>query len=149
MMALSQKDKEEIADMLNKFSEGQGRGRPLDRFVYDFTTGTIFPMIESGAQRFIDRPRGSPGDQLFAEAIETVIVPSKRNKAMSKFNKAIKEGMKMVRASNQYGKRGSITNSKKVFGMVAKTVSRARKGAKLPKKGVLRKIGSYARGLFK
>ena len=149
MMALSQKDKEEIAAMLNKFSEGQGRGRYVDRFVYDFTTGTVFPAIQSGAQGFIDRPRGSPGDQFFAEAVETVIVPSKRKKAISKFNKGIKEGMKMVRASNQYGKKGSITNGKKVFGMVAKTVSKARKGGKLPKKGVLRKVASYAKGLFK
>lgn len=77
------------------------------------------------------------------------VITKTRKKTMSKFNRAIKEGMKMVRASNQYGKKGTITNPKKVFGMVAKAVSKAKKGGKLPKKGVLRKIGSHARGVFK
>lgn len=151
-MVLTDADKREIANMLNAFAErmtGKGQqSRPVERFVYDYTTGTVFPAIESGAQAFIDRPRGSPGDQLFAEAIETVIVPSKRKKAMTKFNRAVKEGMKIVKASSSYGKKGTFSNSKKAFSAVTKTVSKARKGGKLSVKGVLRKVGQKAKQIL-
>ena len=154
MMALSQKDKEEIADMLNAFSERMGSGqqsRPVERFVYDYTTGTVIPAIGGAAQAFTQTaPIGiqRPEDILLAQALETVIVPTKRKKAMTKFNRAVKEGMKIVRSSSSYGKKGTISNSKKAFSAVTKAVSRARKGAKLPKKGVLRSVQSKAKGIL-
>ena len=56
--------------------------------------------------------------------------------------------MKIVRSSSSYGKKGTITNSKKAFAAVTKAVSKARKGAKLPKKGVLRSVQSKAKGIL-
>jgi len=157
-MVLSKKDKEEIAAMLNAFIEKGPRPiprTPEDAFfdaVIDFAT----PYVATGAQRFsagrhpiLDTPRFMPfPERVVGEAFETAIVPSRRKKAMTKFNRAVKEGMKIVRSSNQYGKKGTISNAKRAFGAVTKAVSKARKGAKLPKKGVLRKVQSKARGIL-
>jgi hypothetical protein len=155
-MVLSKADKKEIADMLNAFSVRMTTGqqsRPVERFVYDFSTGTVIPGVETGALAFTERmTTGRQAvpfpEQVIGAAIETAIVPTRRKKAMSKFNKAIKEGMKIVRSSNQYGKKGTISNAKKAFGAVTKSVSKARKGAKLPKKGVLRKVQSKAKAIL-
>ena len=58
-----------------------------------------------------------------------------RKKAMSKFNQAVKKGMAIVKASPQYGKKGVISNSKKAFAAVTKTVSKVRRGKPKPKRG--------------
>ena len=81
------------------------------------------------------------------EAIEDRVVPLKKTtrKRKSQFNKAVSEGMKIVRKSTSYGKKGTINNSKKAFSAVTKTVSKARRGLKSPTKGVLRKVFSNAR----
>jgi hypothetical protein len=69
----------------------------------------------------------------------TVAVPEAIVKAIrkpSKFNKAISAGMKAVRSSKFIGKKGTISNSKKAFATVTKTVSSLKKGRKRPTKGV-------------
>jgi hypothetical protein len=156
-MVLSKKDKEEIAAMFEAFAFRMGpqgqQSRPVERFVYDYTTGTVIPGIESGALAFTERmTTGRQAvpfpEQVVGAAFETALVPSKRKKAMTKFNRAVKEGMKIVRKSSSYGKKGTITNSKKAFSAVTKAVSKARKGAKLPKKGVLRSVQSKAKGIL-
>jgi len=58
-----------------------------------------------------------------------------KKKAMSKFNQAVKKGMAIVKASPQYGKKGVISNSKKAFAAVTKTVSKVRRGKQKPKRG--------------
>jgi hypothetical protein len=75
------------------------------------------------------------------------VAPKKRPK--SKFNKAVSAGMKAVKASTSYGKKGSITNAKKAFAQVTKTASRIKKGAKVAKRGVARKIGLAVKKVLK
>ena len=152
-MVLSDADKREIADMLNAFAFRMGgagqQSRPVDRFVYDMTHGTIIPAVETGALGFTERM--TTGRQVVSgpeQVLERIIVPSKRKKAMTKFNKAVKEGMKIVRSSSSYGKKGTISNSKKAFSAVTKTVAKARKGGKTPAKGVLRKIALKAKKIL-
>ena len=156
-MVLSKKDKEEIAAMFEAFAFRMGpqgqQSRPVERLVYDYTTGTVIPGIESGALAFTERMTTGRQVVPFPErvvgaAIETALVPSKRKKAMTKFNKAVKEGMKIVRSSSSYGKKGTISNSKKAFAAVTKSVSKARKGGKLPKKGVMRSVQSKAKSIL-
>ena len=65
----------------------------------------------------------------------------KRKKPKSKFNKAVSAGMKTVKASTSYGKKGTINNAKKAFSAVTKTASKINKGAKVAKSGITRKIG--------
>ena len=148
-MVLSKADKEEIAAMLQAFSETRPTPmRPEDmllRAAIDYAT----PMVAAGAQSFSEMPRFQPYPQRIPQDIfETALVPTKRKKAMTKFNKAVKEGMKIVRSSTSYGKKGTISNSKKAFSAVTKAVSKARKGGKTPKKGVLRKVALKAKKII-
>ena len=156
-MVLSKRDKEEIAAMFDAFAFRMGpqgqQSRPVERLVYDYTTGTVIPGIESGALALTERMTTGRQvvpfpEQVVGRVIETALVPSKRKKAMTKFNRAVKEGMKIVRSSSSYGKKGSISNSKKAFSAVTKTVSKARKGGKTPVKGVLRKIALKAKKIL-
>jgi len=152
MMALSQSDKREIAAMFQSFSERMTTGRYIqspEEKVLDMIVQAVKPQLVPLGQRLEASPGiQRPGDILISEAITTALVPSKRKKAMTKFNKAVKEGMKIVRSSSSYGKKGTISNSKKAFAAVTKSVSKARKGAKLPKKGVLRKVQSKAKDIL-
>lgn len=68
------------------------------------------------------------------------LAPMRRKRRMSGFNKSVSAGMKAVKKSSSYGKRGAISNSKKAFAAVTKTVSRLAKGGKTPKSGISRKI---------
>jgi len=76
------------------------------------------------------------------------VMPAVRKRAVSKFNKAVGAGMKIVKASSSYGKKGTFNNSKKAFAAVTRSVSKARKGGKLPKKGVMRSVMSKAKGIL-
>ena len=60
-------------------------------------------------------------------------VPKAGKKRKSIYNKAMAKAMKAIKASPYNGKKGAITNAKKTFGMVSKTVSKVMKGKKVPK----------------
>ena len=60
-------------------------------------------------------------------------VPKAGRKRTSMYNKAVSKAMKAIKASPYNGKKGAITNAKKTFGMVSKTVSKVMKGQKVPK----------------
>jgi len=67
-----------------------------------------------------------------------------KKKAMTKFNRAVKKGMSIVKSSTSYGRKGVINSPKKAFAAVTKTVSKANKGQKAPKKGILKKVYTAA-----
>ena len=73
----------------------------------------------------------------------------KRPKKKSIFNKAVSAGMKAIKNSTSYGKKGTINNAKKAFTAVTKTASRINKGGKVAKKGVARKIGLAVKKVLK
>ena len=77
-----------------------------------------------------------------------IILP-RRKKSMTAFNKAVKKGMSIVKASTSYGKKGTINNAKKAFAAVTKVASAASKKRKMAKKGISRKIYMGIKGLFK
>ena len=66
-------------------------------------------------------------------------VPTTKKK-VTKYAKAVKAGMKVVKDSTSYGKKGVINNGKRAFSLVTKTVSSKKKGKKAPKKGIKAKI---------
>ena len=74
-------------------------------------------------------------------------VPKVRRK--TKFNIAVSAGMKAVKGSTSYGKKGTISNAKKAFTVVTKTASKINKGAKVAKSGITRKIGLVAKRILK
>jgi len=156
MMALSQSDKREIAAMFESFSQRMGPGRQYmtpEEKALDVLVQAIGPRLGPAADAFAYRMGPGrqvidPGERIVGGIIETALVPSKRKKAMTKFNKAVKEGMKIVKSSSSYGKKGTIGNSKKAFSAVTKAVSKARKGGKTPVKGILRKVALKAKKIL-
>jgi len=72
-----------------------------------------------------------------------------RKRTKSKFNKAVSAGMKAVKASTSYGKKGKITNAKKAFAAVTKVASAISKGKKLAKTGIRRIIGRAIKPIYK
>jgi len=58
---------------------------------------------------------------------------SKRRK--SSYNSAVSRAMKALKKSTSYGKKGVLNSPKKAFGFVARTVSKLRRGKKVPSKG--------------
>ena len=153
-MPLTAQDKREIAAIVDgvmmQYREGQAIADPTQNLLQSALEGLQAQQrLQALGSRFQASPGiQRPGDVLISEAISTALVPTKRKKAMTKFNRAVKEGMKIVKSSSSYGKKGTISNGKKAFSAVTKAVSKARKGAKLPKKGVLRKVQSHAKGIL-
>ncbi len=70
-----------------------------------------------------------------------VTIPKAKKKSKSKFNKAVSAGLKTLKASTSYGKKGTINNTRKALSLVSKTASRINKGGKVAKSGIKRKIG--------
>jgi|LULI01.1.fsa_nt_gb hypothetical protein len=98
----------------------------------------------------------APVTEPFVEQFTAFSTPSKvqragqpKPKKKSKFNRAIAAGMKAIRNSTSYGKKGTINNAKKAFTAVTKTASKINKGGKVPKKGIARKIGLAIKGILK
>ena len=72
------------------------------------------------------------------EAIDEVVVQAperRRKKRRTQFNKAVSEGMKAVKKSTSYGKKGTINNARKAFTQVTKVASKLNKGKKVGTKG--------------
>ena len=116
--------------------------------------GNVYERVQPGAseylggvgeraREFITDPRG------YSESIGVDFDPfkpiggkafPKTRKKTSKFNKAIKKGMSIVKGSTSYGKKGTISNAKKAFSAVTKAASRVNRGRKAPAKGIARKL---------
>jgi len=76
------------------------------------------------------------------------IVPRLKKRAVSKFNKAVSKGMKIVRASTSYGKKGKINNAKRAFSAVTKVVSLKKRKKKAPRSGIRAKIFHGIKGML-
>ena len=70
-----------------------------------------------------------------------------RPRRPSKFNKAVSAGMKAIKKSTSYGKKGTISPVKKAFSVVVKLASAKKKKKKAPKSGIRRKIWNAMKGL--
>jgi len=129
-MALSRKDKEEIAAMFEAFSERLTTGRKVKT-----AEEQALEVIAKALAPTVTGPRFVPlEEQVFGEVVESIIVPSKRKKRMSQFNRAVKQGMQIVKSSTSYGRKGVINNPKKAFTAVTKAVSKVNKALKAGKK---------------
>jgi len=151
-MALSRSDKEEIIGMFQALAERLTTGRYIqspEEKVLDMIVQAVKPQIVPFGERMEASPGiQRPGDVLISEAITTALVPSKRKKAMSKFNRAVQQGMKLVKASTSYGKKGTINNAQKAFSAVTKTVSKVFRRKKTPKKGPMSAVAKQAMKLL-
>lgn len=132
------------------------QGSPTDRAV---ASGIDYGGSRAirGLERFVETDRdrrlryGSDRvvDEIVGEVGMLATQPTHRKKRKTQFNKAVSEGMKIVKASKSYGKVKTINNPKKAFGAVTKAVSRANKGLKAPAKGVMKKVHTQALKVLK
>ena len=81
---------------------------------------------------------------------EEVVVPIQKSgrRTRSKFNKAVSAGMKAVKASTSYGKKGQINNAKRAFSAVTKVASKVNQGKKVSAKGVTGTIARAVRSIL-
>jgi hypothetical protein len=138
---------------------------PLARAAATTTTGLAAanPAL-TGAALGLGALQTQPGQELLDMAAErgrmdrirfeqaltdlTVGVQRKKVKTKSKFNKAIATGMKTVKASTSFGKKGIISSPKKAFAAVTKTASAVKRTGKVAKSGIRRKIGLAIRRIL-
>jgi len=71
----------------------------------------------------------------------------RRKRKPSAFNKAVSGGMKAIKKSTSYGKKGTIKPAKKAFALVTKLAAAKKKKKKAPKSGIRRKIWTAMKGL--
>ena len=70
-----------------------------------------------------------------------------KKRTPSKFNLAVKAGMKAIKKSTSYGGKGIIKPAKKAFALVTKLASAKKKKKKAPKSGIRRRIWNAMKGL--
>ena len=91
-------------------------------------------VLEMAAERGrSDRDRF---DAALALATGPQVKAAAKRKVKSKYNQAVSAAMKAVKASNKGGKKGTISNPKRVFSTVSKAVSKVNKGLKPSVKGI-------------
>ena len=79
-------------------------------------------------------------DPRIAGPISDILGLRRPKRKLSTFNKAVSKGMKAIKGSTSYGKRGVITNAKKAFALVTKVASAKKKKRKAPTSGIRRKV---------
>ena len=97
-------------------------------------------LLDQWVYENITRPKELIGETLTDPSKQKMVGRAIRRK-VSKYSKAIKAGMKAVKASKFGGKPGKITNAKKVFATVSKVTSAVNKGKKVATKGIRGTIG--------
>jgi len=91
------------------------------------TGAAMAPIMQTEFERLItEGPRPSPG---------RVPPGFMQKKRPSKYNSGVKKGMRALKKSTSYGKRGTLVNPKRAFATVAKTVSKLMRGKKVSSKG--------------
>ena len=107
----------------------------IDEYIF---RQTVLPFREQQTQQPIDiqvSGRANVRDQALIKPRTTTT-----------HNRNVKKAMKAVKSSKFGGPKGRISNAKKVFGTVNKTISRIKKGAKVSRKGI---TGVIARAIKK
>ena len=106
-------------------------------------------LYERAQQNIMTQPQQFEAMVAAASPVSAAqVVPKFVARKKSAFNKAVSAGMKAVRASTSYGKKGTINNPKKAFSAVTKAVSAAKSGKKKPRRGIKSRIMTVARRYF-
>ena len=93
-----------------------------------YTVDQLIALAEGAEQ--MHRETGIP----ITQPVIAPTVPVTK-KTPNKFSKAVGKGMKALKASSSYGKKGVISNAKAAFKMATKAASARTKGRKMPKSG--------------
>jgi len=97
----------------------------------------------------------APVTQQFTEGFTSLSSPAKVErtarappKKKSRFNKAVSAGLKALKGSTSYGKKGVISNAKAAFRTATKAASARSKGNKMPKSGPSKVAYKAAKGVY-
>ena len=101
----------------------------------------------------------TPTSQQFTDAFMAFSTPAKveaaakqpkaKPKKRSTFNKMVSSGVKAIKASTSYGKKGTINNAKAAFKTATKAASKAIRGKKAPANGPSRVAYTAAKKVYK
>ena len=91
--------------------------------------------VQQAVDEAVFRATELPARQLQTAVASPVFRPAVKRK-VSNYSKAVKAGMKAVKASKFNGKKGVISNAKTTFAKVNKVASAVNKGKKVASKGV-------------
>jgi len=104
-------------------------------------------LYERAQQEIMTTPQRLEAAMESAPVVPIITASKIKKRAVSKFNKAVSSGMKVVKKAKTYGGKGKITPAKKAFTLVTKIASAKKKGRKAPKSGLRRSIWNAMKGL--
>jgi len=125
------KNREQIGQLLNEGWQ-----------VIEPAVDPILELTAPGRQELFETMQPRP-----APFIPAVIEQFRPKRKASAFNKAVSAGMRVVKKSTSYGKKGTISPAKKAFSVVVKLASAKLKKKKAPKSGIRRRIWNAMKGL--
>ena len=118
------KNRDELGDLVSQGYEViQDINAPMAERRREFASDPIGFTQDIFEDRPLIRPLGAP------------IPGLKPKRRKSSYNTSVSKAMKALKNSTSYGKKGVINTPKKAFGFVARTVSKLRRGKKVPSKG--------------
>ena len=90
------------------------------------------------------------GESIGVEPTVDILTPALRaRKKVSTYAKNVGKALKAVKASTKGGPKGRISNPKKTFRTVSRTVSKIMKGGTRPRAGITGVISKAVKGVFK
>jgi len=104
-------------------------------------------LYERAQQELMTTPQQLAAAFATSPVSPSQVVPRIRKRAASKFNRAVSQGMRVVKKTTTYGGKGKIKPAKKAFALVTKLASAKLKKKKAPKSGIRRKIWNAMKGL--
>ena len=118
------KNRDELGDLVSQGYEViQDINAPMAERRREFASDPIGFTQDIFEDRPLIRPLGAP------------IPGLKPKRRKSSYNTSVSKAMKALKNSTSYGKKGVLNAPKKAFGFVARTVSKLRRGKKVPSKG--------------
>ena len=102
-------------------------------------------LVEQGYDILQDVRDTLPDTGSGAPQIRMAATPARKK---STFNRAVSAGLKALKGSTSYGKKGVISNAKAAFRTATKAASARSKGKKMPKSGPSRLAYKAAKGVY-
>ena len=124
VVAYTYKNRDELGKLVEQgYEVVQDINAPMAQRRQEFARDPLGFTEEIFADRPLIRPLGAP------------IPGIKPKRRKSTYNTSVSKAMKALKKSTSYGKKGVLNSPKKAFGFVARTVSKLRRGKKVPSKG--------------
>ena len=121
---------------------------------YEIVREEVAPPVSQFLQEQVFTPEaaqrardvGTIQQPAFMDPLRERFIAAVRKRGPSRFNRAVSAGMKAIKKSTSYGKKGTIKPAKKAFALVTKLASAKKKKKKAPKSGIRRRIWNAMRG---